>query len=510
MSSGLSKAAIERHQRLVLDLLKQPGNQVCADCRTRNPRWASWNLGIFICVKCAGIHRKMGTHISKVKSLTLDSWTKEQVERMRSIGNIKANMQWNPNAAKNPPPTDLEESERDSQLERYIRKKYESAQFTKSDTTMSPIEAAPRQPSITMPPISRPHVPSSLEVSLPTRSSSAVGRRNVTNQVHPESPNSLVRHQGVHPNAAYQHIQNFPQTIAPSAALVPPMRPSTAPIPNAVKQEPVPPLPVFPSMMPFSSITNSGSSNPPQMHANPNHSMYQPARQAVVPNPSTIRKDGIWGDLMDLQKPTDTFHMISSQSPSVAASTPSMWPTSAMSPNSHSASSYMTPQSTTPMNSMTSTLPINTFNNISTQVASHHNPFTPALGPTTLPHMSSNATVSNTPSHNAFNSSNFLPPHLSSQNRPTNPFLGGSVGLPTSQNNFTSNNPFALPAAQPHTSHSNGSSYPLMQPTIHQFQQPLMQAVPPSNLAYQHSYPSTQIPHHHTQQQPSPFGSSLI
>lgn len=506
MSSGLSKAAIERHQRLVLDLLKQPGNEVCADCRTRNPRWASWNLGIFICVKCAGIHRKMGTHISKVKSLTLDSWTKEQVERMRSIGNIKANMQWNPNSAKNPPPTDLEESERDSQLERFIRKKYESAQFTKSDTAMSPIQATPRLPSTAVPPISRPHLPSSLEVSLPTRSSSAVGRRSATTQVHSKSPNSLVNHQGVNPNIAYQHTQSSSQNASASGPLVPPMRPSTAPIPNAVKQEPVPPLPAFPSMMSFSSIPNGGLSNLPQMHMNQNHSMYQQALQPVASNPPTIRKDGIWGDLMDLQNPTNTSHMISSQLPSVATSTPSMWPTSAMPSIPHSAPSYMAPQSTTPMNPMPSTLPTNAFNNISSQLASNHNhnPFTSALGSTSSPHMTSTAATSNTPSHNAFDMSNFLPPHLSSQARPTNPFLG-SVGLPTSRNNsFTSNNPFA-PVAQPHAYQSNGSSFASMQQPTNHFQQPPMQ-----NLAYQHSYPSAQIPHHHTQQQPSPFGSSLI
>ena len=44
------------------------------------PRWASWNLGCFFCLTCAGIHRRLGTHISKVKSVTLDSWTPEQIE----------------------------------------------------------------------------------------------------------------------------------------------------------------------------------------------------------------------------------------------------------------------------------------------------------------------------------------------------------------------------------------------------------------------------------------------
>lgn len=43
------------------------------------PRWASWNLGIFLCIRCAGIHRNLGVHVSRVKSVNLDSWTAEQV-----------------------------------------------------------------------------------------------------------------------------------------------------------------------------------------------------------------------------------------------------------------------------------------------------------------------------------------------------------------------------------------------------------------------------------------------
>ena len=44
------------------------------------PRWASWNLGVFLCIRCAGIHRNLGVHISRVKSVNLDSWTPEQIE----------------------------------------------------------------------------------------------------------------------------------------------------------------------------------------------------------------------------------------------------------------------------------------------------------------------------------------------------------------------------------------------------------------------------------------------
>ena len=40
---------------------------------------------------CSGIHRGMGTHISRVKSVDLDSWTDEQLQSVLRWGNARAN-----------------------------------------------------------------------------------------------------------------------------------------------------------------------------------------------------------------------------------------------------------------------------------------------------------------------------------------------------------------------------------------------------------------------------------
>ena len=70
------------------------GNDACADCGTAKPGWASLNLGTLICIECSGIHRNLGTHISKVRSLDLDSWSASHVELMKAIGNRLANSVW--------------------------------------------------------------------------------------------------------------------------------------------------------------------------------------------------------------------------------------------------------------------------------------------------------------------------------------------------------------------------------------------------------------------------------
>lgn len=44
------------------------------------PDWASINLGIVMCIECSGVHRSLGVHISKVRSLTLDKWEEKVVQ----------------------------------------------------------------------------------------------------------------------------------------------------------------------------------------------------------------------------------------------------------------------------------------------------------------------------------------------------------------------------------------------------------------------------------------------
>ncbi|KAG5531768.1 hypothetical protein RHGRI_026401 [Rhododendron griersonianum] len=73
-----------------------PGNNLCAECVSPDPDWASLNLGILMCIECSGVHRNLGVHISKVRSITLDVkvWEPTILDLFRILGNVYCNSIW--------------------------------------------------------------------------------------------------------------------------------------------------------------------------------------------------------------------------------------------------------------------------------------------------------------------------------------------------------------------------------------------------------------------------------
>lgn len=87
MSSGMSSRSV---------LWAVPGNSRCADCGAADPDWGSLNLGVLVCIACSGAHRTLGVHVSRIRSLTLDtkSWDTGTLAWMTALGNDAANAAW--------------------------------------------------------------------------------------------------------------------------------------------------------------------------------------------------------------------------------------------------------------------------------------------------------------------------------------------------------------------------------------------------------------------------------
>lgn len=121
-------------------LMNKPENQICSDCPERQPRWASlivpppgspagsMAIGAFSCLECSGSHRRLGVHITFVRSVTLDQWKEKEVQAMENGGNAKVNAifeaRLDPNLGIKPVQTAS-----GPVRERFIRDKYERRKY---------------------------------------------------------------------------------------------------------------------------------------------------------------------------------------------------------------------------------------------------------------------------------------------------------------------------------------------------------------------------------------------
>lgn len=102
-------------------------NSYCADCGSPSKvEWISINLLVVLCIECSGVHRSLGSHISKVRSLTLDtvSFNRNFIEVIKSVNNSIVNGIWEARLVK-PKNTQKTAENRQTYIrEKYIEKKY--------------------------------------------------------------------------------------------------------------------------------------------------------------------------------------------------------------------------------------------------------------------------------------------------------------------------------------------------------------------------------------------------
>ncbi|XP_067914650.1 arf-GAP with dual PH domain-containing protein 2 isoform X3 [Heterodontus francisci] len=116
----------DRNKKILLELLKEGENSKCADCGAADPDWASYTLGVFICLNCSGIHRNL-PGISRVKSIRLDFWDNDLVEQMKKHGNQVAKRHYEEKV----PPFYYKPQAADCVVlkQQWIRAKYEREEF---------------------------------------------------------------------------------------------------------------------------------------------------------------------------------------------------------------------------------------------------------------------------------------------------------------------------------------------------------------------------------------------
>ncbi|KAG0872060.1 hypothetical protein G6F16_005446 [Rhizopus arrhizus] len=109
------------------DISKHSADNAAVSAFEQNPDWCSLNLGVIICIECSGIHRSLGTHISKVRSLTLDKFTHEATLLLCSLGNANSNSIWEAFKPENKPGKDTQKETKT----KYIQAKYIHKRFMK-------------------------------------------------------------------------------------------------------------------------------------------------------------------------------------------------------------------------------------------------------------------------------------------------------------------------------------------------------------------------------------------
>jgi stromal membrane-associated protein len=114
------------------ELLGQPENQECADCDNKSPTWVSLDFGVFLCIRCSGVHRQLGPHITRVRSTKLDGWKKENIEIMAHTGNKVSNDYYEfkmPNGYRKPTSNHTMEQCRKFVDEKYVKKLFAPPKF---------------------------------------------------------------------------------------------------------------------------------------------------------------------------------------------------------------------------------------------------------------------------------------------------------------------------------------------------------------------------------------------
>lgn len=282
-------------------LMNKPENQVCSDCPERQPRWASLivpppgsppgalPIGAFCCLECSGSHRRLGVHISFVRSITLDSWKEKEVLAMENGGNHKVNAIFEANITVSKPTASASGAVR----ERFIRDKYERRKYydpavlqqyqESSDSSSDESEEeAPRRPVVRAP----------SEAARKRAQARKQRQAGGTMAVLPKA-----RSDGSTKKSSSVQKRIAPAAPAPAPAVdlldfgLPPVAADHGPPPNPPSASPSPTLDMFKDM----NISENNAIPPTQTQQSANAGQNMNAQQNVAQTKKTMTSDDILG-----------------------------------------------------------------------------------------------------------------------------------------------------------------------------------------------------------------------
>lgn len=130
-SKSVTNARDNKLKKRLAEIAKREENKCCAECHqplAKGSIWVSCTLGEFLCISCASVHRGLGTHISWIRSITLDKLTEEQVDYLDKTGNAKAAEYWEYHLPKN-----FVRPTTESRMYMFLKDKYEDKKWARKD-----------------------------------------------------------------------------------------------------------------------------------------------------------------------------------------------------------------------------------------------------------------------------------------------------------------------------------------------------------------------------------------
>lgn len=178
MSNNTKKKQEEKHLKILRDFLSLSPNKTCFDCNQRGPTYVNTTIGSFVCISCSGKLRGL-TPPHRVKSISMASFTPEEIEFLKSRGNEYCRLVWmaHYNTAELSSETKDDQKFKDHLMAKYEKKRWYADPSTLADrlpvAKLNGMNGETSQPttttthsSVTSSPVARPVVSAITSVPL--------------------------------------------------------------------------------------------------------------------------------------------------------------------------------------------------------------------------------------------------------------------------------------------------------------------------------------------------------